>query len=83
MDRLVLPARSVSTVVITLAKPSPSLPGDVNGDGTVDIDDLNIIINIVLGQASAAHYDGRADVNGDGSVDIDDGNAIINKMLGQ
>lgn len=83
MDRLVLPARSVSTVVISLAKPSPALPGDVNGDGTVDIDDLNIIINIVLGQASAAHYDGRADVNGDGSVDIDDGNAIINRVLGQ
>ena len=55
--------------------------GDVNGDGTVDISDVNAIINIILGTA-ASSYKGNADVNGDGSVDIADVNAIINIILG-
>lgn len=83
MDRIVLPARSVSTVVMTLRQPSHAIPGDVNADGLVDVDDINIVINIVLGQDSAAHYDGRADVNNDGLVDVDDINIIINAILGQ
>ncbi|MBQ0116126.1 MAG: dockerin type I repeat-containing protein, partial [Bacteroidales bacterium] len=56
--------------------------GDVNNDGSVDIKDLNIVINIVLGQDDAANYQGRADVNADGRVDIVDVNAIINLILG-
>ena len=54
--------------------------GYVNGDGTVDISDVNAIINIILGTA-ASSYKGNADVNGDGSVDIADVNAIINIIL--
>mgnify|MGYP004443257313 CR=1 FL=1 len=57
-------------------------PGDVNGDGSVDIQDVNIVINIILGTDAAEKYDGRADVNGDGAVDIQDVNAIINIILG-
>ncbi len=52
--------------------------GDVNGDGTIDIDDVNIIINIILGNATATT---AADVDGNGTVDIDDVNAVINLML--
>ena len=55
--------------------------GDVNGDGKVDISDLNAIINLILGLAPSS-YDGDADVNGDGKVDITDVNAIINIILG-
>ena len=56
-------------------------PGDVNGDGAVDIDDVNIVINIILGADSADLYDGRAELTGDHTVDIDDVNAIINAIL--
>lgn len=60
----------------------PKFPtGDVNGDNCVDISDVNIIVNILLGNDSADKYDGRADVNGDGVIDISDINAIINIIL--
>lgn len=60
---------------------NPAMKGDVNGDGKVDVDDMNAIINIILDVEDAARFDGRADVNGDGKVDVDDMNAIINIML--
>ncbi len=63
--------------------PAPGLPGDVNGDGVVDIDDANILVDIVLGKDDAAKYNGRADVNKDGNVDIDDMNATLDKVLGK
>jgi len=58
-----------------------AIKGDVNGDGFVDITDVNVILNIILGNDEASKYDGRADVNGDGNVDITDVNAIINIIL--
>ena len=62
---------------------APALPGDINGDGTVDIADVNIAINIMLGKDSASNYPGQADVNNDNIVDIADVNAVINLMLGK
>ncbi len=55
--------------------------GDVNGDGTVDISDANVLIDVILGYDVATKYDGRADVNGDGVVDISDANALIDMIL--
>lgn len=83
MNRVLLPARSVSTVVITLDKEPSGVAGDVNGDGEVDVTDVNILINILLGKDDAAKYSGRADVDGNGEVDITDVNIVINKVLGK
>ena len=55
-------------------------PGDVNGDGKVDVDDVNIVIDIILGNATIEQYP-NADVNGDGKVDVADVNAIIDIIL--
>ncbi len=55
--------------------------GDVNGDGQVDIADVNILIDIVLGADQADKYAGRADVTGDGTTDIADANQVIDLML--
>ena len=63
--------------------PDPALPGDVDGNGVVDITDANILINIILGKDQAANYNGRADVDGNGTVDITDTNIVINKILGK
>ena len=57
--------------------------GDVNGDGEVDVNDVNILINIVLGTDSADKYEGRANVDGVGDVDVADVNALINLVLGK
>lgn len=59
-------------------KEDPQVKGDVNGDGTVDIADVNQIIDMILDLQSDTTV---ADVNGDGTVDVADMNAIINIIL--
>ena len=61
--------------------PAQWATGDLNKDGTVDVDDMNIIINLILGNGNPETYEGRADLTGDNDVDIDDVNAIINIIL--
>ena len=56
---------------------SPDLPGDVNGDGSVNIADINMLINAIL----SASYADELDVNGDGSINIADINFVINQIL--
>ena len=56
--------------------PQP-LTGDVNGDGEVNIADINTVIDMILsGNLSLA-----GDVNGDGEVNIADVNALIDMIL--
>ncbi len=55
-----------------------TVTGDVNDDGTVDITDVNIVINAVLNLGESTN----CDVNGDGGVDITDVNIAINAVLG-
>ncbi len=54
--------------------------GDVNGDGDVNIADINALIAIILGGEDNSN--GRSDVNGDGDVNIGDINAVIAIILG-
>jgi uncharacterized repeat protein (TIGR02543 family) len=53
-------------------------PGDLNGDGIVNIDDITLVIGH-FGQSSGdAGWDPLADANGDGLVNIDDLTVVIN-----
>ena len=54
------------------------IPGDVNGDGEVNIADVNAIISMIL----SGDYDSAGDVNGDTEVNIADVNAVIAIILG-
>ena len=56
-------------------------PGDINGDGVADVDDLNIVINIILHKLQDPATERQADLDGNGVVDISDVNAIINAIL--
>lgn len=58
-----------------------SMYGDINTDGDVDIADVNVIINQLLGQGDAGSST-NGDLNRDGTVDISDVNALINIILG-
>jgi len=50
-----------------------TLPGDVTRDGSVDINDIIAVRDVIFGLLSAGHeYYCSADVNGDGIVDIKD-----------
>ena len=51
--------------------------GDVNGDGEVNIADINSVIDLILSGA----FSTAADVNGDGEVNIADVNAVIGIIL--
>ena len=55
----------------------PSIHGDVNGDGEVNIADINAVIAIILSNATTV----AGDVNGDGEVNIADINAVIEVIL--
>lgn len=55
----------------------PGITGDVNGDGNVNIGDINVVINMIL----AGTYSEAADVNGDGAVNIGDINTLIGIIL--
>ena len=56
---------------------SSGLKGDVNGDGSVNIADINEVIDMIL----SGRFDVVGDVNGDGSVNIGDINALIAIIL--
>ena len=67
-----------ATCVVTVAA---QRSGDVNGDGKVDVEDVNAAINIILELKTEADYAGCVDMNGDGKVDVEDVNAVINIIL--
>lgn len=48
------------------------IPGDANGDGQVDANDIVEITNYIMGKASKSFIFNAADVNEDGKVDIAD-----------
>ena len=57
--------------------------GDVTGDGTVDVQDVNAVVNIMLGKSAATAYPGNANLVDDNAVDVEDLNAVVNIMLGK
>ena len=56
--------------------------GDVNGDGEVNIADVNCLVGVILGTRDADEFGGRAFVNDDDEVNIADVNAVIAIILG-
>jgi surface protein len=59
------------------------MPGDVNGDNVVDIDDVNAIIFIILERNTISDFPGNADLDNSGTVDVDDMNTVIHIILTQ
>ena len=58
------------------------LPGDVDGDGSVEISDVSALIDYLLdGDASLIDME-AADVDGDGFIEIADVSALIDMLLG-
>ena len=59
-----------------------SVPGDANGDGNVDVNDVTTVINYILGKNPDPFIFDNANVNGDSNVDVNDVTMIINMILG-
>lgn len=57
------------------------VPGDANGDGNVDANDIVEMTNYIMGKASEHFSFKAADVNGDGKVDIADILQIVKGII--
>lgn len=72
-------------VYLALAVENEVAPGDCDGNGMVDIDDVILLIDYVLGRIEPEdrkEYDERFDINKDLLIDIDDIVLIIEIVLG-
>ena len=56
--------------------------GDVNGDGEVNVTDVTLLVNHILGKADESFSIGNGDVNGDGEINVTDVTALVNLILG-
>lgn len=65
---------------LTQGDPSPVVPGDIDGDGIVNVSDVTALINKILGEAD--YSDQVCDVDGNGEVNVSDVTALINMILG-
>ena len=65
--------------ILPIEEEIPVNPADLNGDGSVNIGDMSVIIDIIL--RGSTDSSGLGDLNGDGVVNITDLNAIINFIL--
>ncbi|MBO4815044.1 MAG: C10 family peptidase [Muribaculaceae bacterium] len=63
--------------VVTLS----GTPGDANGDGAVDVNDVTAVISYILGKNPEPFNIGNADLNGDGEVNVNDVTLIIGIIL--
>lgn len=56
--------------------------GDVNNDGIVNITDVMLTVNYVIGKTPSVFLQHNADLNSDGNINITDVMGIINIILG-
>ncbi|MBQ1745999.1 MAG: hypothetical protein II043_01815, partial [Muribaculaceae bacterium] len=55
-----------------------ALPGDVDGNGIINIEDVTVLIDHLL---SGLPIDGNGDADGDGDINISDVTEIIDMLL--
>ena len=58
-----------------------TMPGDVDGNDKVNIDDVTSLINYILNSIASGINTTNADVDGNGKVNIDDVTALIQLLL--
>ena len=56
--------------------------GDVNGDGSISVTDVTMVISHILGQTPDGFNKDAADINGDGDISVTDVTMIIGIILG-
>jgi sugar lactone lactonase YvrE len=77
-------ASKIREVFEVAASPPPpaALPGDVNGDGAINIQDAILVLNGISGGGVLGSPNPAGDLNGDGRVNVQDVVAILRKSVG-
>ena len=70
----------LDNVTFSVTVGQTAIPGDVTGDGKVNVSDVSETIGIILNKVPRTD---AADVNKDGSINVSDVSAIINIILGK
>jgi len=73
-------ATSSANFSVSLAAAPAYSPKDVNRDGTVDVVDVQLAVNIIL-SLHTPQYAGQGDANGDSTVDVVDVQNVVNCIL--
>ncbi|MBP5381115.1 MAG: hypothetical protein J6Y39_05240 [Bacteroidaceae bacterium] len=71
-------ASNYHTYTIQFNLPQVEVPGDIDGNGVVDADDIAAIVSMALNPATKTD---AADLNGDSEVNVADVTAAVNQML--
>lgn len=71
-------ASAPAILKVTDKEEEPAVPGDLSGDGQVDVDDVAIVAKMILGKTMP---DPSADLNHDGVVDVEDFAIIVKTIL--
>ncbi len=58
-----------------------TLKGDVNGDGEVNVTDVTMIVEHVMGQHNSNFIVANADINSDGGITVTDVAEAVNTIL--
>ena len=67
---------------LKIEKVAPTVKlGDVNGDGDVNVNDVTVLINYILGKNPTPFVEANANVNGDEGINVNDVTALINMIL--
>ena len=62
-------------------RPSHVTLGDANGDSDVNVNDVTVLINYILGKNPSPFVEANADVNQDTEINVNDVTALINMIL--
>lgn len=73
----------VTKIDVSFSITVESASGDVNHDGSVNISDVILIVESVLGNTPSNFYAEDADLNGDGVININDVINVVNIILGE
>ena len=72
---------AIETVYSRVPDEPVGLKGDMDGNGIIDVADINVAINIILNPSTISNYSGNCDMDDSGIIDVEDINAMINIIL--
>ena len=68
-------------LVLPIEIPTPTLKGDINGNGEVDVIDVTILVDYILGNNPDNCNESACDVNENGEIDVIDVTTLVDIIL--